>query len=1005
MSLTGEQEILKPILLRSTTPGPTDKVLRYLEGMSKEGPDDAPPRSMVDPDEFKSRGGSALSGPMSPRMQASNSKSRNGQSALSRQIEGPIPEGGSDDDDGDSNIQVGRRSEDGRQVPQGAGEAAKYRPKYESYDSVQTWGNRGPLPEEFAQGAWSKSPAVPQWNTNMGPSGSNGQSKAPLPASDFGASPRPSNKPPTVISESRRTPPEEPTSPKSSRSQINDKRPLSPLSVQSRVTEKSRAVTDNVAPYPPLPESQLGGFEDGFMSPRAKSHRSKAPSISPSDSPSQVKPKRNKTSDSHNAGRSGSALSGTGHQNRPFSPYRHAPTTADLVHAAARGRALIIPEEEEEKLDEPQSELAKAPSVALSQPKSTVSKVPSLASSSSKALSASPSKRSQAQSHSHSHSALHTPPRSHASQASETEHTPRPPSPLDLNDEEARIVNEALAAHTPRTSYYAASALDPVATNSYHDQELCVLLQQEGNPNAHDVVKKVLRKAIKSRIKHLGMRYDNESIKQFKQAHHNHDPSVHAPVYYGDEPPKWAEDLKRELVVMQQRIESLGPKIENLRSPISPGRHSMDGDGSNHEDYEFEGDEYPQSTVTQTVNIHTQPAGTVDSQYHPAGTEVIDEEEGYDEMEEEHMPHVESNGETPTQSRGNYAMSDHDDSPGHQFLQEELFKLKKREPTQPNMPTHWDVTRDGEDSEPEHDAHTNGGVPTIPDEGNTNYQERGSSPPLPALPTEAHELVQHHWPPNEPANEPLELRAWQKIHQRLLNWAMVWPMNEVERAVNSTTRGRQIDEVALSIWTTQTYKRLVRAMQSDNPPAVVDRMFVPPNMAETINNAVFNGRHQDACTILRDLWNGFSLQGMPRLMIVLAKHRNNDNHWVVHRYSLPDGSLTTYDCCPDRTLHDGRPLGWWFAIRLAWPNAIYPSPDHLVQKMVRLHRPLQAPIDNSVAAAGIFRNVLLGSRAERSLDLERLRDLINTEVRNIRQRKTMGKMTISLPRTPWLDMN
>jgi len=51
-----------------------------------------------------------------------------------------------------------------------------------------------------------------------------------------------------------------------------------------------------------------------------------------------------------------------------------------------------------------------------------------------------------------------------------------------------------------------------------------------------------------------------------------------------------------------------------------------------------------------------------------------------------------------------------------------------------------------------------------------------------------------------------------------------------------------------------------------------------------------------------------------------------------------------------------------------------------MQKMVRLHRPMQLGIDNSVAAAGIWRNLLMGSRAERSLDLERLRDLINTEV-------------------------
>lgn len=88
-------------------------------------------------------------------------------------------------------------------------------------------------------------------------------------------------------------------------------------------------------------------------------------------------------------------------------------------------------------------------------------------------------------------------------------------------------------------------------------------------------------------------------------------------------------------------------------------------------------------------------------------------------------------------------------------------------------------------------------------------------------------------------------------------------------------------------------------------------------------------------------------------------------------------------------------MGWWFAIRIAWPGAMYPSPDHLMQKMVRLHRPLQLPIDNSVAAAGIWRNLLMGSRAERPVDLERLRDLINTEVKNLRQRKEQGKLSVA----------
>lgn len=83
---------------------------------------------------------------------------------------------------------------------------------------------------------------------------------------------------------------------------------------------------------------------------------------------------------------------------------------------------------------------------------------------------------------------------------------------------------------------------------------------------------------------------------------------------------------------------------------------------------------------------------------------------------------------------------------------------------------------------------------------------------------------------------------------------------------------------------------------------------------------------------------------------------------------------------------------------------MYPSPDRLIQKMVRLHRPMQLPIDNSVAAAGIWRNILMGSRAERSSDLERLRDLINTEVKNLKQRKFLGKLSVGMSRAAWEDM-
>lgn len=156
--------------------------------------------------------------------------------------------------------------------------------------------------------------------------------------------------------------------------------------------------------------------------------------------------------------------------------------------------------------------------------------------------------------------------------------------------------------------------------------------------------------------------------------------------------------------------------------------------------------------------------------------------------------------------------------------------------------------------------------------------------------------------------------------------------------------------------------------------------------------------------MLRDLWAPFGFEGMPRLLIVLARHRRDSNHYVVHRFALPEGSLTTYDTYPEKTLADGRPLGWWFAIQAAWPNAMYPQPDNLVQKIIRINRPMQLNVDNSVAAAAIWRNLIMGSKAERSVDLVRLRDLITTEVKSIISRKELGRLSVMGGKSQWEEI-
>ena len=481
-----------------------------------------------------------------------------------------------------------------------------------------------------------------------------------------------------------------------------------------------------------------------------------------------------------------------------------------------------------------------------------------------------------------------------------------------------------------------------------------------------------------------------------------------------------------------QKFDGLDQKLDSLKS--SKGRTAKSYDESRFTD----DDPYAYASPrTQTVNINTaQPTGyTMAETMLPAtgGLQTIPDSDAYTHGAMSDIPR------------------DLDDSPGQQYLEKELYKLRMK-PGGSQSATHktWELgeaTRDGfedsdEEEEEEHRAFTESGLPEIPDTHTGTVIDRRDMS-LPPIPEESQ--GDSPTPPRTPLwagkrnREEEQTPPWQRIHQRILNWAVIWPLSEIDNALSSCARGNQVDEVALSIWSTQSYKRYVRSKMTDSPGGRPDRLFVPPNMADAISTAVFNGLHGDACGMLRDLWTPLGMDGFPRLIIVLAKHRADADHWVVHRFvtcsrhsgtalisplhrfSLIDHTLTTYDTYPERTLPDGRvslfsassttsilthlqPLGWWFAIRAAWPEVAYRNPDRMTQKIVRLHRPSLLGIDNAVAAGGIWRNILMGSRAERSLDLERLRDLINTEVKNLRQRKVQGKLSLTKsPMANWAE--
>jgi hypothetical protein len=100
--------------------------------------------------------------------------------------------------------------------------------------------------------------------------------------------------------------------------------------------------------------------------------------------------------------------------------------------------------------------------------------------------------------------------------------TPRALSPgPELNEEETRLVENILnqGNRTPRTSYAATSAVESNQFTHYHDMNLCILLHQLDDPSQHEVVKKAVRKAVKARVKQLGMKYDNEVCPTYMLLH------------------------------------------------------------------------------------------------------------------------------------------------------------------------------------------------------------------------------------------------------------------------------------------------------------------------------------------------------------------------------------------------------------------------------------------------------------------------------------------------------
>lgn len=286
------------------------------------------------------------------------------------------------------------------------------------------------------------------------------------------------------------------------KSPVNDAdRPLSPRSGvpsqgQSRVTQKTSRGSENGIKYPP-PESRA---ESRAEEPEPESEVGPLPPFTSSRSKSQ---------------------GGYGHSRAPSKASTLAPSDSPSVAGLKyyKKRAARLEQELQEK-EQAAAMLMKSPTIqgqSISNPISP--KSPLRAMSPRQQVTQedlmqvtgplSPRMAPQTNGHSHSHIGG-----SHQHDHDHEEQTPvqsRTQSQVDeeLDEEEEEMVRTILS-RTPRTSM-APSALEPDVQNThFHDMELCELLHSLEAPGLPEVVKKAVRKAVRARVKKLGMKSDNE---------------------------------------------------------------------------------------------------------------------------------------------------------------------------------------------------------------------------------------------------------------------------------------------------------------------------------------------------------------------------------------------------------------------------------------------------------------------------------------------------------------
>ncbi|KAL7411952.1 hypothetical protein BDY24DRAFT_394041 [Mrakia frigida] len=646
---------------------------------------------------------------------------------------------------------------------------------------------------------------------------------------------------------------------------------------------------------------------------------------------------------------------------------------------------------------------------------------------------------------------LPSPPRQHHSTAPTPTPIPSNKNQIHQHSQSQQLVrsNRAPSLSTHRHSADATRSTTARAS-LFHDKVLCELLEASSNPSLGEEVKKVLKTAVEKRVGELAREVLRQEVDgrglDLRQQH------LH------EAPPPWAIDLLTKLEANNSRIETI---LRSLPLPTSSSSTPTNVNDSYPPPNAYI---VPLSPISPTQDIPATSSSPTRSQsrptQHPLGTSLGLFTESPPTFDNPSSSTQHTFGKTASEARALYVEVDpatfHPVGPpgiiiappssippvssqraqtgtvnssttspppvpvAPQILVQAPSTNRSRTPAlvtspvveQPVLPEAQEIiTRDFADRD----------LPQIPPEIVETDSEAGvfafKPPPVPEDEVERQPTMDERGVGGRAGREKeefgedpilprlMEPRPWDLVTQRLYAWAVIWSMDDFTRALEEISLARQVNSFALTIWTTTTYKRQLRHRICSNPTEVVDKMFVPPNLGDSLNQACYHKRFNDAKMLIEELWTPFGLSslcptGFPRVILAICRHRNEDDTWAVHRFDLASSTMRTFlFYSGDRKrLADGRPFSWWHAIRAAWPNAGIKDPDNsdMVQKTDHVQIPLAEGGDVSLEAVNCFRNLLMGWRWDRPTEIYKLRELIWMETKRLMTRKAEGRLIMDL---------